>query len=208
MAQQQPELLPDQSAYQADPPPVPIMPPGPPIAAQQWYVQLPEGMQGPLAIEGVAALIAGGRIGAATYVWRPGLAQWCAAASLSEFATMRFANVPGFDAAGSKQWRIIRNAKQNMIALFIVFILFIVAIAVSVLAVIGGRNDQYMFMPGCLAYAAPMSAIFAAIYLPLRWRVIMSLPAAYKVLGLIGGFGLIAVMAFSLLSSVVLAGKL
>ena len=42
------------------------------------------------------------------------------------------------------------------------------------------------------------SGVFAAIYVPLRWRQIKDLPRNIRLLGLIGGFGLIAILVICL----------
>jgi hypothetical protein len=41
--------------------------------------------------------------------------------------------------------------------------------------------------------------VFPAIYLPIRWRAIWSLPKTFAVLGSIGGFGLIVLLVLALI---------
>ncbi|MHC4718084.1 MAG: hypothetical protein ACYS5V_14015 [Planctomycetota bacterium] len=91
--------------------------------------------------------------------------------------------------------RKVRNAKQNCIAMFVIFALGALG-TLSVFVAALARPDVAAASAagGCMLWASPIAALFAAIYLPLRWRVIMSLPAGYRRLGLIGGFGLIGMM--------------
>ena len=85
-----------------------------------------------------------------------------------------------------------RVAMDNCIAMFVIFALLSLLFVASVLSRLGaiGAGAPYGGM-GCMGCAMLVGGIFAAIYLPLRWRVIMGLPGSFKVLGLIGGFGLI-----------------
>jgi len=50
----------------------------------------------------------------------------------------------------------------------------------------------------CFAQTGMLGGIYAAIYLPLRWKTLMRLPQHFRVMGLIGGFGLIALFALSI----------
>lgn len=95
-----------------------------------------------------------------------------------------------------RQRRIASNASQNSIAMFVVFCLQVVF-----LAMVGLQVE--IPVSGCVGLFIPAGAIFAAIYLPLRWRVIQSLPATIRNLGLIGGFGMMALAVLGLIGLLV-----
>lgn len=75
----------------------------------------------------------------------------------------------------------IKNAVQNSIALFIFLIL----------AILGAVVDM---SKSCLSSAIGIAAVYALIYVPLRFKIISRLPRLYKWLGLIGGLGLILLL--------------
>ena len=97
--------------------------------------------------------------------------------------------------------RIIRNAKQNCIALFVCFVLGLMPVFSTFATMLirgGGAGAATSGIVGLGACIVPIGT-FAAIYLPVRWRFIMELPSAYKVLGLIGGFGFMGLLALYVL---------
>ena len=47
---------------------------------------------------------------------------------------------------------------------------------------------------GCTCWLWPLASLFAAVYLPLRWRYLKKLSPTFRTLGLIGGFGLIGML--------------
>jgi hypothetical protein len=109
-----------------------------------------------------------------------------------------------------KRVRIIRNAKQNCIAMFVIFALLVVVSIVMIAAVLtrgqsgvtatSASPESSRF--GCIGTAAIAGGIFALIYLPFRWRIIKELSPTVKALGLIGGFGLIAFLLLATLGLV------
>ena len=75
------------------------------------------------------------------------------------------------------------------------FVLFVAALATTVggtiVTVARGAGKQSLTV-NCLWAFAVAGGVFAAIYLPVRWKTLRGLEPPFKVLGLIGGFGLIA----------------
>jgi len=89
----------------------------------------------------------------------------------------------------------IRNAKSNCITLFAVLVLWVLSILWDV--VVLGATEPHLV--GCFIYPLSTGAIYAAIYLPLRWRFILDLPQPHRSLGLIGGFGLILLLIIAII---------
>ena len=90
-----------------------------------------------------------------------------------------------------------KNARENCIVMFVIFCL---AMLVLVLAGLGGAESA-----GCYGLFVVAGEVYAALYLPLRWRVIRELSPTVRTLGLIGGFGLIGVLALTILGWVMMA---
>jgi hypothetical protein len=91
--------------------------------------------------------------------------------------------------------------------MFVLFVLVLAAFAYAVLAAVSSSTgSRSLFLPlGCLGYLIPPAGIFAAIYLPVRWRYFMELPSSFRALGLIGGFGLIGLVALLLVAGAIQA---
>lgn len=154
----------------------PVQPPIEAPAAQGgsvgWYC-LAGGQQiGPISLAQVRDIVGTDPV---AMVWRPGLDQWVLAQSLPELGGD--GSIPPIPIIMTP-WRPdpkVRNAKQNCIAMFVVF---------------------------CAGSAYPplllAAGLFAAFYLPLRWKVIRSLPTTFRVLGLIGGFGLLGFLTLGI----------
>lgn len=66
----------------------PAAPPPLPEAGLQYHVAVDGKAQGPLTVDAVAALVAGGTVTAATLVWHPGMAAWGAAGTDAGLQTL------------------------------------------------------------------------------------------------------------------------
>jgi len=174
---------------------------GQPATGTTWHYAVDGQRMGPVTREQLAGMLAGGQISPHTPVWREGMADWLAASQVGELAAAMPAAAPPMTspvptpATGDKA---VRNAKQNCIAMFVIFVGVLVLSVLAVASRFAGRVPLAAPL-GCFAWAAPLAAIFAAIYLPLRWRVIMQLSPAVRTMGLIGGFGLIGLFLLGLL---------
>ncbi|HET6429484.1 MAG TPA: DUF4339 domain-containing protein [Phycisphaerae bacterium] len=187
-----------------------ILLPGQAASETAWYYTFNGQRMGPIAQGQLAGMLAGGQVGPDTPVWRQGMPQWLPAWQVEELKQFGSPAPPPMTSpipASPPQDRKVKNAKQNCIAMFVIFValavLMVWALAVR-LGAPSGSAPAAVGM-GCIGWAAPFAAVFAAIYLPLRWRVIMQLSPAVRTLGLIGGFGLIAVMLLGLVGWLVLA---
>ena len=104
------------------------------------------------------------------------------------------------DQTDPKQPSIARRAGQNCIALFVLFVITLLAFGKAPLtrtAIDGGSGADFNLI-SCLGL---IGGVYALVFLILRFRMVLSLAATKKVLGLVGGFGLIV---HSLLALVVL----
>jgi hypothetical protein len=161
----------------------------------EWYhaTAVAGSPAGPFTHTQMSEKLASGELTGAAKVWRDGMVEWAPAGQLLPFASFAVPmQAEGVDER--KRRKIVSNAKQNMIVLFVLFCLFTLAVAAAIT-----RSEAAKVIAmggGC----APIAGIFAAIYMPIRWRVIMSLPPGIRTMGLIGGFGCIVVAAVSLIA--------
>ncbi len=161
----------------------------------EWYYAADGRQVGPVSQEQLTAWLKAGQISPHMPLWREGMPQWLPASQIEQLKGVAggppplTSPVPGVTPEEKK----VKNAKHNCITMFVVFALFSLLFVASALSRLGaiGAGASYGGM-GCMGCAALAGGIFAAIYLPLRWRIIMQLPNPYRALGLIGGFGLIA----------------
>ena len=149
------------------------------MPADQWYYVQAGQQAGPVTWEQLRAMAQAQQLTPGQLVWCEGMVNWSPAGTIPGLFPGPFPAVPvtlNYTASPDpKTQRIIKNAKINGITMFVMFCLAIVTLG------------------GCLGIGW-VGAVFAAIYMPLRWRTIMGLPGAFRVLTLIGGFGLIALL--------------
>jgi len=88
-----------------------------------------------------------------------------------------------------------RAARQNCITMFVLFLIGL-PLAISEAAAAGRDAGGRVVCMGLFLLAG---GVFSVFYLPFRWGTIMRLSAPFKVLGLIGGFGLIAILGLMLI---------
>ena len=169
----------------------------PPAQEAMWYYAFNARRMGPVTQGQLAAMLAGGQLSSHTPVWRQGMADWLPA---SRVEALRAASVPTPPPLTSPVPRAtpddkkIKNARQNCIVMFVIFAALVLLTVTAVATRLANQQGPGHMVPmfGCVGWTAPLAAIFAAIYLPLRWRVIMQLSPPIRALGVIGGFGLIA----------------
>jgi hypothetical protein len=90
-----------------------------------------------------------------------------------------------------KAYWILQNAKKNAIAMFV---FFLIGLAMFVAMAVAPMKDA-RFDPGFLSVGVFTSEVFAVVYLSVRWRTLTSLPKPFARLGIIGGIGLIVILA-------------
>jgi hypothetical protein len=133
---------------------------------------------GPITHDQMLSLIRGGGISPLVSVWREGMLEWAAIKDVPEL-------VPAINASAvmevGRAGGIQRNAKTNCITMFVMFCVCAVT----------------FWFPGC-GFVAIACGVFAAIYVPIRWRAIKALPNPCRTLGMIGGFGLIVMIVLSI----------
>jgi hypothetical protein len=100
--------------------------------------------------------------------------------------------------------KIIRTAKQNCYTLFVLFDLFVGLLVLNVLVGLVTQG-KLLFTGGPLGLFVLAGGAYAFLYLPLRWKTIMSLDKTTRVLGMIGGFGCIGVALLTLLAYLIMA---
>jgi hypothetical protein len=150
-----------------------------PNAIPVWHYRQGGAMLGPITHDQMLSLI---RDGASPLilVWREGMLQWASIKDIPELAPA--INTSAFTQL-SHTTTIQRNAKINCITMFVMF---------GICAVI-------FWFPGC-GFVAIAAGVFAAIYVPIRWRAIKALPNPVRTLGMIGGFGLMALIPLSIIA--------
>jgi hypothetical protein len=168
------------------------------MQAQWYYGQLGEQL-GPVSGQELNHKLRDKEVAPTVLVWRQGMHQWAPITSvpaLIQGVKLRPCQIA--DVVVRRQRQSVSNAKQNSIAMFVIFVLSLTVIMVESVSALSGKEPPNA---GCLGNAAALGGIYAAIYLPLRWRTIRQLPSPFGALGLIGGFGLIGiiVVAFAML---------
>ena len=89
-----------------------------------------------------------------------------------------------------KKPRSVRLAGQNCIVMFVVFLPVLFSFGQAFAGWTQGSSGRVTNF-NVLSSVGIACGVYAAVFLPLRWRTIMTLSPVKKVLGLIGGFGLI-----------------
>ncbi|MDY6913749.1 MAG: hypothetical protein SVT52_04750 [Planctomycetota bacterium] len=90
-----------------------------------------------------------------------------------------------------KKARFIKNAGQNCIVMFVLFVVSLLSFG-RCPAIWTKGDGGSSFNLNILSTIGVAGGLYALIFIPLRLRTILKLPTAKKVLGLTGGIGLIA----------------
>ena len=188
-----PPLPPDAPSAQPVPPPPP-----------QWFYTAADGeRQGPVPHSDLTILLQDGTLSPSALVWREGMDQWRPAREVLELWSTR---PPNTIYVAEDPAKAIKKAKNDCIAMFVLAILIGPSLAASLFATRGREemSGSGVACAGFLGFMAIVMALFMAVHLPRRWRTIMALPKVHRVLGLIGGFGLILI-GLTLISVIILA---
>jgi len=152
---------------------------------------------GPVSGDEINAMLRSKQLPPTILVWREGMAgfvQVTTFAGLIQGVKVPIRQI--LDPHARSQAKIMSNAKQNSIAMFVIFLLWLLGLSSQIIGILRGRSEASDV--NCFASVGMLGGIYAAIYLPLRWKTLMRLPQHFRVMGLVGGFGLIALFALSI----------
>ncbi len=134
-------------------------------------------------------------------VWREGMVEFV---QVTEFAGLiRGVKVSPrmiLDPQARRQRQMVSNARQNSVTMFVIFLLGLMGLLVQIAIILRGNAETTG--GGCFVMVGVLGGIYAAIYLPLRWKILMTLQQNFRVMGLVGGFGLLALLPLSIAGSV------
>jgi hypothetical protein len=167
------------------------VPPPPPEPAQ-WSYTVAGQTQGPLTTSQLREMFASRKLSPQVPVWREGTAQWVLARTIPELvAGLKLRPRELMSPEEHKAYMIVKNAKVNAIAMFVIFVGGVGEIVAATNAALGHKR----FEGDCWGTAVVLGGLFAVVYLPMRWRTLAKLPTAFAVLGFIGGIGLLVLLA-------------
>ncbi len=152
------------------------------------------------------AMIRGRALHPETLVWRPGRDQWEAADLLPEFDTLMRSLPPDvYSIAG--QITAEKNAKNVRINCIAMFVIFVISASIIALAALqddssSGAGMWVGLIVMMLLVTGPV-ALFAMIYVPVRWRQIHQQSRVTQTLGLIGAGGVIATLMITIFLAMV-----
>ena len=161
--------------------------------AAQWRYALSGQSHGPVTPAELREMLQAGQISPETPVWCDGMADWAPARTVPEVAAGLDLPPPPLSPEHRKAAKTVKNAKVNAITMFV---LFVVGVAMYIAMMVGEATGR-RFNPGRYATLVLFAELFAAVYLPLRWRTLRRLPGAHGTLGIIGGLGLIVMLALT-----------
>jgi hypothetical protein len=155
-------------------------------------------------------MVATGRLPPDCLVWCQGMPQWQPAWSIAEFAAGPLPP-PYPTAAEMAKKRPYTNAAKNCKVMFVVFVIMGAWLCVVAATTAFGRGPwrrsgglgMLRSLANFMAVVGLGSALFAALYVPLRWRVIQALPRRSRTLGLVGAFGLMAILVLMFIGMLV-----
>jgi hypothetical protein len=91
-------------------------------------------------------------------------------------------------AAPAPNPRVVRHASSNCVAMFVLFLLYVLAVPLRLTGTLPTFADALLGL-----FLIP-AGIYCLFYLPLRWSVIRTLPVDRRIPGAIGGIGLIVLL--------------
>jgi hypothetical protein len=173
------------------------------VGPDDWFYAIDGTPLGPVPAEWVRLMLERKQLLPCTPVWRPGLADWQPAASVPALGGGQAVSPRDLMSPEQlRQARIVRNAKINAVAMFVVFIVgVLVSGGTLALRLNGVLHTGY----ACLITPVTVASVFAAIYVPIRWRALKESPVPFSTLGLIGGIGL-ALLLIGWLAAFLLLG--
>ena len=190
------------------------------MPADQWYYVQAEQQAGPVTWGQLRAMVQAGTIDRGQLVWTEGMPDWVMAGTVAglfsatpppppqRLSAPAMIPIAYATVAYDNSSRILHNARVNCVAMFVLLVVTLLPRLIGMLMPPGVRLsplgrlfrvDWAVFL-GFLAFGG---AIFAAIYLPLRWKYIRRLTPPYQIVGLIGGVGLLSMAAVMIIYATV-----
>ena len=169
----------------------------------QWCYGQAGKWNGPVSWQELNDKLRVGEVPLTVIVWRAGMRKWTPVTKVPALLQGVPEPPEGFSAiAFSITPEMVHKARHNAIAMFILLQLWVMGLLGHVLiAVFSHRYTE----PSCIQFTGMLGGIYAAVYLPLRWRALLQLPRILSLLGFIGGIGLITLLLLSL--AVVVVGN-
>jgi len=85
----------------------------------------------------------------------------------------------------------LRNARKNCYAIFVCFLVVLIAAGAASIADTGSEDRVYIIIV-VGSFLGGLTIPYSIVYVPIRWRVLRRLPAGVQALGLIGLTGMLA----------------
>ncbi|MFW6146481.1 MAG: DUF4339 domain-containing protein [Planctomycetota bacterium] len=165
-----------------------------------WYYAAGADRRGPIPWDQLVAMAAAGQLGREQFVWTDPAAEGQRAGSVEGLFDDAVIPIAYARPAPTQDDIIVRNARQNSIAMFITFLLCAAGMTVGLLRSLAGSTGIGLTAALSATPCVTVCGLFAVVYMPLRWRVIGQLPPAYRRMGRIGGLGLIVLLLIGSLS--------
>jgi len=171
------------------------------LGPDEWFYAIEGRPLPPVPTHVLRSMLTAKQLRPETPVWRPGMPDWAPAWSVFGLeAPVGNRPVDREALERRRQAAILKRTKIDaavMFGMFLVGVLLLAGLAVA--AHFSAHKGLGMaFGPFVLA-----AGLWAAFYLPLRWRQLKALPRPLNVLGLVGAIGLCSLLALLLLAAVV-----
>jgi len=170
------------------------------MSSGMWYYAAGGTRCGPVGWDQLAAMAAAGQLARDQLVWADPAAEGRPAANVEGLFEDIVIPIAYARPAPTQDDVIVRNARQNSIAMFITFLICAAGTAIGLLRSLGGSTVGDLPPALSATPCVTVCGLFAIVYMPLRWRVIGRLPPAYRRMGRIGGLGLIALLVIGSLA--------
>ena len=173
------------------------------LGPDEWFYAIEGRPLPPVPTHVLRSMLAAKQLRPETPVWRPGMPDWVPAWSV--FGLEAPVVNPPVDREALERRRqatILKRTKIDAAVMFGMFLVGLLLLAGLAIAIRSARHWRLAVVPGPFVLAA---GIWAAIYLPLRWRQLKDLPRPLNVLGLVGAIGLCSLLALLLLAAIVAA---
>ena len=170
------------------------------MSSGMWYYAAAAGRRGPVGWDQLVAMAGTGQLGRDQLVWSDPAAEGRPAESIEGLFEDVVIPIAYARPAPTQDDVIVRNARQNCIAMFITFLVAAAGMAIGLLRSLTGSIVADLPVALSATPCVTVCGLFAIVYMPVRWRIIGQLPPAYRRMGRIGGLGLIALLVIGSLS--------
>ena len=153
----------------------------------QWYYAECGPHQGPVSGDQLHHMLASGKISPSTIVWREGMEYWTII-ELVPGLIHGLSHLRNRNPLVRRQAQIEQVAWRNCTAMLVTLVFWMALFVIEVTAILIGERLDWLRGFHVLGIAA---GLYVAVYLPIRWPVIRQLPGSFRLMGIIGGTGLI-----------------